>query len=91
MENESEQLLNRQERNRAANRERVRRFGEKNNPKALSSSNTPIPGRERVRQYRIRKQQSLLATIPLPTPRPLQPGITTSSNSAERTRTYRQL
>jgi len=32
----------------------------------------------------------LLATILPPTPRPLPPGITTSSNSAERTRTYCQ-
>jgi len=89
MENQCKQLLNWQEGNSAANRELGGRLREKNNPKAPSSSNTPIPGLERVRQYSIRRQQSLFATIPLPTHRPLQPGITTSSNSAEGTRTYR--
>jgi len=89
MESETAEAILQREKKKAAIRERVRKFREKNNPKIHGPSPAPIPGKERIRQYRIRKQQQAIETSvepPIVSPSPR----VQVTKSWERMRKYRQ-
>ncbi|RPA93687.1 hypothetical protein L873DRAFT_1942300 [Choiromyces venosus 120613-1] len=88
MDHELSQEELQKEKKRAATRERVQRFREKRQIENSGSNKPPISGKERMRKYRIRKQQQAIS-IPIPLVEQQRQQVAKTYPSQERMRKYR--